>query len=144
LVLDALIGYGLRNSPQGTVAELIRWANNGKASVLSLDVPSGIDATTGSAAGEYIRPRWTMTLALPKTGLWSAQTGDVFLADIGIPAGLYRRIGIGYFPHLGDALGFVSISDRTATKRFDVQSSFQNLPEAIAVRDWPVELRPGR
>jgi len=112
LVLDALIGYGLENSPKGVVADLIGWANdgkapvlgwanNGKAAVLSLDVPSGIDATTGSASGEYIRPRWTMTLALPKTGLWSAQTGDVFLADIGIPAAVYRRIGVNYVPPFG-------------------------------------------
>jgi len=42
------------------------------------------DATTGETPGDVIRPRLTMTLALPKTGLLRASTGDLFLADIGI------------------------------------------------------------
>lgn len=96
LVIDALVGYGLRASPKGTVAELIRWANGVKSRILSLDVPSGIEATTGQAPGEYIRPRWTMTLALPKTGLLLERTGELFLADIGIPEGVYRRLGLEY------------------------------------------------
>lgn len=96
LILDALIGYGLKASPQGAAAELIRWANAARTPILSLDVPSGVDATTGQALGEFIRPRWTMTLALPKTGLLPERTGELFLADIGIPEGIYRRMGLAY------------------------------------------------
>lgn len=99
LVVDALIGYGLQASPKGAVAELIRWANGAKAPILSLDVPSGVDATTGQAPGECIRPRWTMTLALPKTGL--LQAGELFLADLGIPEGVYRRMGLNYIAPFG-------------------------------------------
>ncbi len=101
LVLDALIGYGLKASPQGAVAELIGWANGARTPILSLDVPSGVEATTGQAPGECIRPRWTMTLALPKTGLLSERTGELFLADIGIPEGVYRRIGLDYTAPFG-------------------------------------------
>lgn len=101
LVVDALIGYGLQASPKGTVEKLVRWANGVKAPILSLDVPSGIDATTGHALGECIQPRWTMTLALPKTGLLAGQTGELFLADIGIPEGVYRRMGLNYIAPFG-------------------------------------------
>ncbi len=96
LIIDALIGYGLRAAPRNPVAELIRWANGTGAPILALDVPSGVDATTGHRPGECITPHWTMTLALPKTGLLSQRTGQLFLADIGIPDQTYRRLGLSY------------------------------------------------
>src|SRR5262249_14683317 len=69
LIIDALLGYSLSGAPRGRAAELIEWANATKAPILALDLPSGLDATTGDAPGAVIAPRWTMTLALPKTGL---------------------------------------------------------------------------
>ena len=96
LVVDALIGYGLRSAPRSPVAELIRWANGTGTPILALDVPSGVDATTGHRPGDCIHPHWTMTLALPKTGLPPQRTGQLFLADIGIPAQTYRRLGLSY------------------------------------------------
>ncbi len=102
LILDALIGYSLRSAPRGTAAQLIQWANGASASILSLDVPSGVDSTTGETPGEFVRARWTMTLALPKTGLLPEKTGDLILADIGIPEATYRRLGIVYTPPFGN------------------------------------------
>jgi NAD(P)H-hydrate epimerase len=96
LIIDALIGYGLRSAPRARFAELIRWANVSGAPILALDVPSGIDATTGDAPGEVIQASWTLTLALPKTGLLPERTGALYLADIGIPEGTYRRANIHY------------------------------------------------
>ncbi len=96
LILDALIGYGLRGAPRGAGADLIRWANQTGAPILAFDVPSGIDATTGEAPGEVIAPRWTMTLALPKTGLFRDRSGELYLADIGIPEAVYRRLELPY------------------------------------------------
>jgi NAD(P)H-hydrate epimerase len=96
LIIDALIGYGLRSAPRGRSAELIRWANASGARILSLDVPSGIDATTGEAPGEVIRASATLTLALPKTGLLPERTGALYLGDIGIAEGTYRRANIHY------------------------------------------------
>lgn len=102
LIIDALIGYGLNERPRGMTRELIAWANQGGSiPILSLDVPSGIDATTGRASGEFIRPRWTLTLALPKTGLHPQNTGQLFLADIGIPAAAIRRIAPSYVSAFG-------------------------------------------
>jgi NAD(P)H-hydrate epimerase len=96
LVVDALIGKSLNTAPTGELAKLIKWANESKAPILSLDVPSGLDATTGETPGEYIRPRWTVTFALPKSGLSPDKTGTLYLADLGIPPKVYEQIGVRY------------------------------------------------
>ena len=95
IVVDALIGYSLRGTPQGRAAELIDLCNQHAARVLSLDVPSGLDATTGEAPGPVVHPERTLTLALPKTGLQRVP-GDLYLADIGIPPEVYHRLGLSF------------------------------------------------
>jgi NAD(P)H-hydrate epimerase len=111
LVIDALIGNGLEAAPRGEVAELIRWANGSKAPILSLDVPSGVDATTGETPGEYIKPRWTITLALPKTGLSPEKTGVLFLADLGIPPKVFEMSRLPYTNPFGGSF-WVSLAKR--------------------------------
>jgi len=101
LILDALVGYSLGGAPRGAVAELVGWANGSGAPIVSLDVPSGIDATTGEAPGIAIAPRATLTLALPKLGL-ASRGGELVLADIGIPVAVYRRLSLRYLPPFGD------------------------------------------
>lgn len=98
LVLDALIGYSLSGRPRGAAAELIGWANTTEAHILSLDVPSGLDATTGEVPGDHIVADETMTLALPKSGLVGDAAGQILLADIGIPGETYRRAGLEVSP----------------------------------------------
>ena len=95
-ILDTLIGYSLQSAPRGVFADLIAWANCTGAPILSLDVPSGIDSMTGDTPGKFIRSTWTMTLALPKTGLASCNAGQITLADIGIPEETYRRVGLAF------------------------------------------------
>lgn len=99
LVVDGLIGYSLQGAPRGAAAALIRAANASGAPVLSLDVPSGIDATTGEAYEPTVRATATMTLALPKIGLGAAEArryvGELYLADISVPPALYRRSPLG-------------------------------------------------
>ncbi len=93
LIIDGIIGYSLTGAPRGGVARLVRWANQQDAPILSLDVPSGMDPTTGETFEPAIRATATMTLALPKTGLAveAAQdaVGELYLADIGVPPSLY-------------------------------------------------------
>jgi len=100
LVLDALIGYSLRGDPRGRAAELIRWANEQGAPVCSLDVPGGLDATSGVIGDPCIRAMATLTLALPKTGLARAPevVGELYLADVSIPSMLYSKMGIQFDP----------------------------------------------
>ena len=94
LILDGVIGYSLAGNPHGAAADLIRWANAHDAPILSLDVPSGVDTTTGTIYDPAIRAAATLTLALPKDGLLAAaeQTGERYLADLSVPPGLYTAI----------------------------------------------------
>ncbi len=98
LIVDAVLGYNLRGAPRPSAAAVIRWANASGAPVLALDLPSGVDATTGEIPGECVRADWTLTLALPKTGLRADRRGALVLADLGIPASVFHRIGLRYTP----------------------------------------------
>ena len=97
LVVDALIGYSLRGAPRGRTAELIALCNAHAARVLALDVPSGLNATTGETPGVVVRADRTLTLALPKTGLRDV-AGALYLGDIGIPPEVYHRMGVSFAP----------------------------------------------
>jgi hydroxyethylthiazole kinase-like uncharacterized protein yjeF len=97
IYVDALLGFGATGAPHGPVAEMISATPVGRA-VLALDLPSGVDALSGDAAGACVRAGATVTLAAPKVGLMqdSARNsvGTLYLADIGIPPALLRRVGI--------------------------------------------------
>lgn len=97
VIVDALVGYGLAGPPRGRVAKLVDHANEGAGVVVSLDVPTGIDATTGRRPGGAVEPDRTVTLALPKPGL-EAVGGELVLADLGIPARVFERAGVIYEP----------------------------------------------
>jgi len=98
LIVDGLIGYRLHGAPHGVVADLIRWANAQTAPILALDVPSGVDGTTGNVLDPAIKATATMTLALPKAGLFAleaqGQEGELYLADIGVPSSLYAEAAL--------------------------------------------------
>lgn len=98
LIIDAVIGYGLRGDPRGRARDLIQLANSSAAPILSLDTPSGVDTSEGRTFTPHVRAAATLTLALPKAGLvrepGRAACGDLYLADIGVPPGLYARLGL--------------------------------------------------
>lgn len=98
LLLDAILGYSLRGAPRGMAANLIEMAGGFIGPVLSLDVPSGMDASTGRAYRPHITAEATLTLALPKTGLVKEDVrdvvGELYVADIGVPPELYEELGI--------------------------------------------------
>jgi len=98
LIIDALIGYGLTGDPRQPVAGWIDRANDAGSPILALDAPSGLNTTSGVPGKPCIRAAATLTLALPKTGLLTAQAqsvvGDLYLADISVPPELYSRLGI--------------------------------------------------
>lgn len=99
LIIDGVIGYSLSGAPRGGAAQLIRWANEQRAHVLSLDAPSGLDSTSGVLLEPAIRATATLTLALPKRGLQApgslSHVGELYLADISVPPSLYAARGVG-------------------------------------------------
>jgi NAD(P)H-hydrate epimerase len=119
LVIDAIIGYGLKGAPQGAASRLIRLANSSVAPILSLDAPSGLETSTGQLFTPHIRAAATMTLALPKAGLLSAEAapavGQLYLADISVPPQLYAHLGIEMEPiFAADTVLPVQVEDGTA------------------------------
>lgn len=98
LLVDALLGYSADGPPRGAVETLIERAVASGTNVISLDLPSGIDPDTGETASAAIAASATVTVALPKRGLLCEpghqRAGAIYVADIGLPAALYRRAGL--------------------------------------------------
>ncbi|MBI5104192.1 MAG: glutamine--fructose-6-phosphate transaminase (isomerizing) [Solirubrobacterales bacterium] len=115
VVVDALLGTGFSGAPRGPVAEAIAAINAAGVPAVAVDVPSGVDATTGEVAGGAVRAVATATFAAAKPGLWihpgKEHAGAVEVVDIGIPEGAPVRPGhglittraLGAYPHRGPA-----------------------------------------
>lgn len=87
--VDALYGIGLSKAPTGVPRELIERINASRRPVLSLDVPSGLDADRGHAPGAAIRAQATISFIAAKPGLFTGQgcdlAGTVHQARLGLP-----------------------------------------------------------
>lgn len=98
LVVDALVGYGLEGAPQGIASAVAHLALQANRPTLALDVPTGVNATTGEVSSPAIRACTTLMLDLPKRGVMEpaarAHTGELFVADLGIPVSVPERLGI--------------------------------------------------
>jgi len=90
-VVDALLGTGFQGVPRGAVAEAIDAINAAHVPVVSVDAPSGVDASTGAVGGGAVSASVTVTFHAAKPGLWirpgKAHAGEVQTLDIGIPRG---------------------------------------------------------
>jgi NAD(P)H-hydrate epimerase len=88
VIVDALFGTGFHGEPRAEAAAAIRRINAAGAPVVSVDVPSGVDASTGEIAGEAVRAALTVTFHGVKAGLAIApglfHTGEVAIAEIGL------------------------------------------------------------
>jgi NAD(P)H-hydrate epimerase len=91
LVVDALFGTGFHGEPRPEAAALIERMNGAGVPVVAVDVPSGVDASTGEAAAGGVRAELTVTMHAPKVGLVVApgrfHAGEVVAADIGLERG---------------------------------------------------------
>ncbi len=115
VIVDALLGTGFQGEPRGAVGEAIEAVNAARAPVVSVDIPSGVDASTGVASGAAVRAAVTVTFHAGKPGLWiapgKAHAGEVETIEIGIPrdAPEDTRIGLilpsvfDLLPHRGAA-----------------------------------------
>jgi len=96
LVIDALLGTGIRGPVRGAAAEAIHAMNLAGRPILAVDVPSGVDADTGEVATEAVRADHTITLGLAKWGLLNypgaEYAGELTIADIGLPAAAVEAV----------------------------------------------------
>jgi len=103
-VVDALFGTGLSRPPAALFAKWIEAINSSQLRVISVDVPSGLDADSGVAYAPCVQAHTTVTLGLPKPGLVAGDgprlAGDVWVADIGVPFEAYAMVGAQVPQHL--------------------------------------------
>ena len=98
IVVDGVLGIGVKGPPRGPVAGAIRFIKSAAADALivAIDVPSGLDADTGASPGDTVHADVTLTVGLPKPGLLAPvaleYVGTVEVIDIGIPMDLVRDI----------------------------------------------------
>ena len=89
ILVDALLGTGLSAAVTGRYAEVIDSINESGRPVVAVDLPSGLHADAGTILGRAIRASLTVSLGLPKLGLYQNDgidlAGEVALVDIGIP-----------------------------------------------------------
>ncbi|MCH8492885.1 MAG: NAD(P)H-hydrate dehydratase [Idiomarina sp.] len=87
-VVDALLGTGLNNAIRGEIRECIEALNEASLPVLAIDVPSGLNANTGTVMGVAVKASCTVTMVAVKKGLTTAMAADcigtLFYADLGI------------------------------------------------------------
>ncbi|SPO02969.1 related to YjeF_N domain protein [Cephalotrichum gorgonifer] len=125
LVIDALLGLTisfeeLRTGDQASVYELMEWANRNEAFVLAVDVPTGVDPTSGKVniidgSRLFVKPRYVVAMGAPKRGLLEAISPDneegampgsaapegtaddeewkLYIADIGLGPGVWKKGG---------------------------------------------------
>jgi NAD(P)H-hydrate epimerase len=109
VIVDALLGTGFAGEPHGAVADAIDAIGKAAGAVVAVDVPSGVDGSSGVVAGSAVRAAVTVTFHAAKPGLWimpgKAHAGEVRTVDIGIPRGapLHARIGL-TTPAVGEQL----------------------------------------
>lgn len=89
LLVDAILGTGFKGSVTESKADLIASINRSPATVVAVDIPSGLSADTGAVAGPAVRARLTVTMAFPKRSFlfWPARdhVGEWVVVDIGVP-----------------------------------------------------------
>lgn len=125
LIIDALLGLTisfeeLRTGDQASVYELMEWANRNEAFVLAVDVPTGIDPTSGKVnvidgSRLFVKPRYVVAMGAPKRGLLEAMAPEneddavaddegiggvvdgeewrLYVADIGLGPGVWKKGG---------------------------------------------------
>ena len=96
IVIDGILGTGVKGDVSGHFAEAISFINGLRKFVVSIDVPSGLDATSGRACGIAVMASTTVTTGLPKTGLVRSDgiehSGRIRVANIGIPDDVVRSV----------------------------------------------------
>ena len=89
LIVDAIFGVGLKGNVEGFFRDLIKLINSSKAYVVSIDVPSGLDANTGEASWACVRADKTVTFIAKKCGMVKGKgpgyCGKIIVKDLGFP-----------------------------------------------------------
>ncbi len=96
LIIDALLGTGVSGPVKGSIIPWIKWINAKNCIVLSVDIPTGLQADSGIAEPVGVRANFTVTMGYTKLGLAMRQgpflAGEIHIADIGFPDKVINKI----------------------------------------------------
>ena len=131
VIVDALLGTGIQGAPRPAYATLIERMNAAGKPVVAVDVPSGVSADTGAAAGAAVRAGTTVTFIGRKiglhTGAGAALAGRVVHADLGVGADVHRQVaGV-------DWLSFAALLESMPLPERDADAYKQALGHAVVV-----------
>lgn len=120
VILDALFGTGLTTGLSGIHAEAVRLVNASGRPVVAVDIPSGVEATTGKTPGEVVKANITVTFGAAKTGQFiypgAGYVGELIVTDIGIPSELMDKAPFVEIIDTEYAAGLVQPRRKTAHK----------------------------
>jgi NAD(P)H-hydrate epimerase len=120
LIVDALLGTGLKSEVRGSLAEAVALINSAGRRVVSVDIPSGIDAGTGKVLGCAVKAEITVSFAMAKLGQvlipGCELTGRLIVIDIGIPDEVAANVDFYAFLDLEEIRPLVRKRDRAAHK----------------------------
>ena len=94
IYVDALVGYNLDSPPREPVKSAVEKINKWSAETVSIDVPTGVDVDTGERLDPHVEADYTISLGMPKKKLYPRNSGDIYLADIGIPLKAVEAAGV--------------------------------------------------
>ena len=93
IIVDAIFGVGLNRGIREPYRNIIQTLNQSKKRIIAVDVPSGLDATTGKIHGVCVKAYKTVTFSFPKKGFFKNEgplyIGKLVVVDIGIPKECY-------------------------------------------------------
>ena len=94
-IVDAILGTGMTGEITGLPRKAIKIINTFEIPVFSIDIPTGVNADTGAILGDAVRADFTITLGIPKTGIYlfpgADYAGEVTVVEIGLPDEIVDR-----------------------------------------------------
>ncbi|MDD8017924.1 MAG: NAD(P)H-hydrate dehydratase [Bacteroidota bacterium] len=102
VIVDAMFGTSFHGALNGTYFQAAQWINvQKKATVVAVDIPSGLNGESGEVEAEAVKAHFTVTLSHPKLGFYQRRakeyTGNIIVTDIGIPAKASNRVSSNIF-----------------------------------------------
>jgi NAD(P)H-hydrate epimerase len=123
LIIDAVLGTGIKGNPHGLSAEVINVINDAGVKVLSVDTPSGLDNDTGIAGNPCVRAAMTVTMGFPKIGPYfypgRSHVGDLRIKSLGYPDEIVENNSSGIFLPTHDELKKMLPLRKPAGSKFD-------------------------
>ena len=128
LIIDAVLGTGLKGDPHEFHAEVIEAINNANVPVLSVDTPSGLDNDRGVPGKPCIKAAVTVAMGFPKIGAYfypgRASVGTLYIKDLGYPEPVVEKYGSDIFLPEPDDLKKMLPLRKPAGSKFDHGMAF--------------------